>query len=162
MFADMVLYAGKTKDDNIKDFVSLKADTENLLTAVKCRIAGLPPAEFERQFLTGGNINKRDYLSFITASAESGTESLRGTRISAMAQKGLKDFAAQGIAPLEREADNMLTLYFRDKKDMQDTAYPLINYYQTKLAEIKNINIIFTCKTGGASPSDIRTRLRAL
>lgn len=161
MYEDLNSLADLTGGD-IKSYFILKADIENLLTAVKCRLAGLNSSELEKQFVTGGGVNLKAFEGVINAAADTAAESLRHTSISFLAAKTLKDITEQGIAPLEREADNMLNLYFYDKRNMTGTLYPLINYYLIKLAEIKNINMIFTGKLGGADSTEIKKRLKSI
>ncbi len=163
MYEDISAEAEKSGDKNIIKYFSLKADTENLLTAVKCRLAGLSVNEFEKQYVTGGSIARKAFEGAVTAPADSAAETLRHTSVSALADKGFKYLsAASSIAPLERDADNTLNMYFAAMKNMQDTAYPLINYYLIKLAEIKNVKMIFTGLLGGAAKADMKERMRAV
>lgn len=149
-------------NDKIKNYFQLKADIENLLTVIKCKALNLEVKDFDKQFVGGGQLGSKVFEQTLGSSYDSAAEFFKHTNLSELAQKGFKSLESDGITLIEKEADDILNSYFSKFTNELDTVYPLLDYYLKKIAEIKNIKLIFTAISGGAEKAEIKKRLRAI
>jgi V/A-type H+-transporting ATPase subunit C len=162
LYEEIAVCAGKTRFKAVKDYFILKTDIENLLTTVKCKISGLKTSYLGEQFLSGGSIELKEYAACMNANIINAAEPFKNTGIYELALNGFKNFDSGGITYFEREADKILTDYFYEMRGEIETVYPLLNYYLKKQAEIKNINLIFSARLGGADVEEIKSRVTIL
>ena len=162
MYEDICLEMEKIKDENIKNYFICEIDLINLKTAIKCRVLQMNAKEFEEQFIGGGSINIKTYISLIEGVLETASENFKYTKYINLVDNGLKSFAENGITDIELLSDNYLYTMFNDKRFDVSTIYPLLNYYLSKQSELKNVKLIFTGIIGGADKAEIKKRLRAV
>jgi V/A-type H+-transporting ATPase subunit C len=160
--ADTAKHAAKCRYRAVKDYFVLKTDTENLLSAVKFRALGFGAAQLNEQFLSGGSVDFGVFAESLNSGVETAADFFKNTHIYALAQNGFKNFDKTGITYFEKEAEVLLSGYFGGLRQEIETVYPLLDFFLKKLAEIKNINLIFSAMLGGASAEEITGRTAVL
>lgn len=157
---DIISEIKKLKEADVKNYFILKTDIENLLSLVKCIMTNLTAKDYEKQFIEGGKLDISVFVSSFGLSLENAAEQFKHTYIYSLAFTAFKNLEKEGITPLETEADNMLNYYFFAKRNKYESIYPLLNYYLIKIAELKNVKLIFTGIIGGATKTELKKRLR--
>lgn len=151
----------KTVSDSlVKSYFLGKIDTTNLITALRCRLLSYSASDYMFQFIPGGTLQLSAFKPVLEQTAEEAREKFRNTPYSALAELCLESVSATGsITTAETAAADFLAKIFYGRRNEMLTLYPLLNFHMSKLSELRNLKLIFTCLSSGAGRTEITRRL---
>lgn len=151
------LILAKKLGKNARRYVEKKIDLTNMLTAFRCKKAGLTEKDFAEMTVDGGKLDPEQLAAFVTLDPEVALGRFDGEYY-----ETAKRFVSSGdFAEFERESDELLYLSAVSDRENMTSNDPFIGYYYAKQAEIKTVRLVLTCLKNGAT-DEIKKRIRRI
>lgn len=157
LFLDMKESVEENGVEFFSDILRIKADTVNVLTAVRIIKMGAPVSLFERAFVEGGAIDRAFFTERLPKGIVSLGEGLSSIDRYARLGDSLKD--GKELTEAERIADSIYLDFIKTAKDVQSGAEVVAGYLAALEAEVKNIRILITGKKLSVSSERLIERL---
>lgn len=133
-------------------------DLTNLRTFIRLRLIGLPFTEYERFFISNGQLTLVDFRALWDQSEDKIITWLSMTGYSRLIAED--SHLLTSLTVLEREYDNYLTDIISKAKLISLGIEPLVGYLIAKEVEIRTLRIILVGKTNGVPTLQLKERLR--
>ncbi len=141
----------------LKKLLTIKADTANILTAL--RSGSIESAE--NNFADCGKLSKEQLKKLFYDDKEKALHSFDGTGYEKFVKKCFEASAmGMPLTEAERFSESFETEYFSGKRHELKANQPFLYYVFRRRAENANVRILFVCLLAGMSGNEIKRRLR--
>ncbi len=155
MYEELMLLAGKRKE--LREIASVRADAANIGVALRARSWPLT----QETMVPGGSLKGEELRVLAEESADAIREKMRFSPRRELVCAALENFAeGQPLTLLERAADSAALLLLKKKRYSDEGYLPFLRYCYYKLAELRNVTIVFACLENGVDRSVVRARMR--
>lgn len=159
-YLDMKASAEQSSLPLAREIVEYKADSTNILTAVRMIRMNAPFLLFERVMLPGGILESTLFADAYEAESVRAREQklfglLESTRYS------LKVNAGDSLTDIEKDCENLYLGFIKEKaSDCSYGAAVIASFIVKRETEVKNIRIVLSGRAAGLPSQIIRARLR--
>ncbi|MCR4660672.1 MAG: V-type ATPase subunit [Clostridia bacterium] len=159
MFEHIKTIISNSKTDvYVKKYYMTLIDMTNLTSLIRVKKLNLNDQYFSSIFLSGGKLTQEDLLN--TDGDLSKIQKLLDNKDYSYFANNLTDI--DDLAKFETSKDEYLLKIFSDNKSDMFSVAPLVNYYLSKLAEIKTLRIMYVCLKNKVSIVEMQKRMRSL
>ncbi len=160
---DVLHHTEKLGNTLVSEYFQAFFDLTNIIALLRVRVLKAEKASFERAYLYGGKISKRELSDAFDAADESFLSSAAKGGYADVLAEAFADYQKTGsLYMLEKARDDyLLSLLFKNRFDMFGIA-PLMGYYIAKQREAAAVRMVMTAKQGGIETDIVSKRLKQL
>lgn len=148
--------------DEIKDYFSARADSVNMLIALRVGALGRDADFAEELFVTGGKITV-NALKAIVAEPQELLTAAKYLPFAAHVRRGLELFEQnEGLAPLEKQLEDYGLSIFKARRFDTDSLLPLVGYLLAREREASAVRLVVTAKAAKVAEDALSKRMRRL
>ena len=157
LYLDMKKSVSENPVEFFHSLLKIKADTVNILTAVRIMRINGSVSLFESAYAHGGELT----LSLFSGAFENGIETLAAA-LKGSRYERLSEIISRGeisLTELERAADKIYFDFIKTAKDIQAGAEVVAAYIAATEAQVRNIRILIAGKKLSVKPEELFERL---
>lgn len=151
------------KCEFLEKLFSIQIDLTNIKTFLRLREMAKGRDFLEKCLISGGVLEKEQFLKSFEASLESFVDSLRFKDYYEIVKGGVENLKRSGsFSLLEKLFDDYVLDFVKKAKYITFGIEPLIGYLVAKEMEVKNLRTVVVGKFNGLPPEVIKERLRKI
>jgi len=153
----------KLSNNFITNFITNLKDLYNINIFIRAKIQNKDSEFLEKSLATHGTLNKKFYLNMFKDDLDSFITSTKNSVFASLIQKSLTYYKKNNsLLKFDKLADDYQTNFIKKAKIITFGPEPLLSYFWAKKNNAQIIRMIMVNKLNGASPDEIRERVREL